>query len=202
MHSENIKFWGVAWLYQCSLRVLIILVYKSSSICLIFSLIFITFGYFLQPLTAYIIYCNIIHTLNRIKDVNFLDKCSIMYILQLHVCLPAPDQRHLYISYGGLLLLPACKITYVIVQDIVILTCDLFISTFNKTFFVCLEFFVPLENSLLIWRRHRCRLRLQIWTHDRHLWPISSEGSSAYHTYCDTGHAFVMVISEDLDIHT
>ena len=31
----------------------------------------------------------------------------------------------------------------------------------------------------------------------RHLWPLSSEGSIACHTYCDTGHPFIMVISED-----
>ena len=30
----------------------------------------------------------------------------------------------------------------------------------------------------------------------RHLRSLSSEGSLAYHTYCDTGHPFIMVISE------
>ena len=39
---------------------------------------------------------------------------------------------------------------------------------------------------------------LQILTYARHLWPLSSEGSLACHTYCDTGHPFIMVISEDL----
>ena len=39
---------------------------------------------------------------------------------------------------------------------------------------------------------------LQIWTYARHLWPLlSSEGSLACHTYCDTGHPFMMVISKD-----
>ena len=38
---------------------------------------------------------------------------------------------------------------------------------------------------------------LQILTYARHSWPLSSEGSLAYHTYCDTGHPFKMVISED-----
>ena len=38
---------------------------------------------------------------------------------------------------------------------------------------------------------------LQILTNDRHLWPLSSEGSLKCHTYCDTGHLFIMVISED-----
>ena len=38
---------------------------------------------------------------------------------------------------------------------------------------------------------------LHILTYARHLWPFSSEGSLAYHTYCDTGHPFIMVISED-----
>ena len=36
----------------------------------------------------------------------------------------------------------------------------------------------------------------QILTYARHSWPLSSEGSLACHTYCDTGHPFIMVISE------
>ena len=28
-------------------------------------------------------------------------------------------------------------------------------------------------------------------------WPLTSEGSLACHTYCDTGHPFIMVITED-----
>ena len=38
---------------------------------------------------------------------------------------------------------------------------------------------------------------LQILTYGRHSWPFSSEGSLACHTYCDTEHPFIMVISED-----
>ena len=38
---------------------------------------------------------------------------------------------------------------------------------------------------------------LQILTYARHLRPLNSEGSLACHTYCDTGHPFIMVISED-----
>ena len=38
---------------------------------------------------------------------------------------------------------------------------------------------------------------LHILTHARHSWPLSSEGSFACHTYCDTGLRFIMVISED-----
>ena len=37
----------------------------------------------------------------------------------------------------------------------------------------------------------------QVSTYDRHSWSLSSEGSLACHTYCDTGHPFIMVISED-----
>ena len=44
---------------------------------------------------------------------------------------------------------------------------------------------------------------LQILTYARHLWPLSSEGSFACHIYCDTGHPFIVVISEDpADTHT
>ena len=38
---------------------------------------------------------------------------------------------------------------------------------------------------------------LQILTNARHSWPLSSEGSLACHTYCDTGHPFIVVISEN-----
>ena len=38
---------------------------------------------------------------------------------------------------------------------------------------------------------------LQILTYAQHSWPLSSEGSLTYHTYCDTGLPFIMVISED-----
>ena len=38
---------------------------------------------------------------------------------------------------------------------------------------------------------------LQILTYVRHLWQLSSEGSLAWHTYCDTGHPFIMGITED-----
>ena len=39
--------------------------------------------------------------------------------------------------------------------------------------------------------------RLQILTYARHSWPLSSEGSLTCHIYYDTGHPFMMVISED-----
>ena len=35
---------------------------------------------------------------------------------------------------------------------------------------------------------------LQILTYAWHLLPLSSEGSLACHTYCDTGHPFIMVM--------
>ena len=57
--------------------------------------------------------------------------------------------------------------------------------------FICLWFFVPLENFSRIWRRH------QILTYAWYLWPLSSEGYLSCHTSCDTGHPFIMVISED-----
>ena len=39
---------------------------------------------------------------------------------------------------------------------------------------------------------------LQILTYARHLWLLSGNGFLACHTYCDIGHPFIMVISEDL----
>ena len=38
---------------------------------------------------------------------------------------------------------------------------------------------------------------LQILIYAWQLWPLSGEGSLASHTYFDTGHPFIMVISED-----
>ena len=37
----------------------------------------------------------------------------------------------------------------------------------------------------------------EILTHVWHSWPLSSNGSLACHTYCDTGQSFIMVISEN-----
>ena len=55
--------------------------------------------------------------------------------------------------------------------------------------------FFPLENFSLIWRRHHVTGEgLQILTYARHL--LSSEGSLACHNYCDTGHPFIIVISD------
>ena len=39
---------------------------------------------------------------------------------------------------------------------------------------------------------------LQILTCAWHSWPLSTEGSLACHTYCDTGYPFIMAISEEL----
>ena len=57
--------------------------------------------------------------------------------------------------------------------------------------FLCLEFFVPLEN-LSFGDDTIAGEGLQILTYARHLSPMimSSEGSLACHTYCDTGHPF------------
>ena len=69
--------------------------------------------------------------------------------------------------------------------------------------FVCLVFFVPLVNFSLIWSRHSygditiTGEWLQILTFTQHLWPLSSEGSLACHTYWDTRLPLIMVISED-----
>ena len=50
------------------------------------------------------------------------------------------------------------------------------------------EFFTHIETSTITGEG------LQILINDRHLWPLSSEGSLACHTYCDTGHPFIMVL--------
>ena len=44
--------------------------------------------------------------------------------------------------------------------------------------------------------------RLQILTYSCHSWPLSSEGSLAYLTYCNIGQQFIMVISKKHDTGT
>ena len=63
--------------------------------------------------------------------------------------------------------------------------------------FLSLEFFVPFKNFLLISRRHVCQWRAAHFDLCSVLWPFSPENSLAYHTYCDTGHPFIMIITED-----
>ena len=41
------------------------------------------------------------------------------------------------------------------------------------------------------------RLQILTYMYARHLWPLSSEDSLACHIYYDTGHPFIMVISQD-----
>ena len=69
--------------------------------------------------------------------------------------------------------------------------CSTFIDDVS-TLCVCLIvfFFVPPENFSLM-------ETLQIFPSARHSWSLGSEGSFACHTYCDMGHRFIMVISED-----
>ena len=62
---------------------------------------------------------------------------------------------------------------------------------------VCLRFLVQLENFTLIGDVTISGEGLQIMTYDRHLWPMSNEGYIACYTYYDTGHPYILVISED-----
>ena len=64
--------------------------------------------------------------------------------------------------------------------------------------FVLGGFHVPLESFHSYGDVNITSEGLQILTYARHSWPLCSEGSLACHTYCDTGHPFIMVISEDL----
>ena len=94
------------------------------------------------------------------------------------------------------------------------LSCNLWMRNTNLLF-VCLGFNIPLENFSLIWRRHHYQFCLFVFifggfsSNSRlfHRWRTANfdlcsvlmaiEHSIACHTYCDTGHRFKMVISED-----
>ena len=62
---------------------------------------------------------------------------------------------------------------------------------------VCFRFFVPLENFSLIWKRHHYRW----WTTNFDLYlplmAIENWWLFMYHTCCDTGQPFFIVISDD-----
>ena len=58
-------------------------------------------------------------------------------------------------------------------------------------------FFVPLINFTLIRRCSHYRGRAANLSYALQSWLLNSEGSLACHIYCDTGHAFTMVIPED-----
>ena len=77
-------------------------------------------------------------------------------------------------------------------------------STYQtEDLFVCLfVVLVPLELFYLYGDVIITGKGLQILIYARHSWPWSSEGSYACYTYCDTGHPFIMVISDDPWHHT
>ena len=78
---------------------------------------------------------------------------------------------------------------------------DLVIYSTLHWFFVCLFVCMGLISHPRIYHSYGdvtiTGEGLQILTYARHSWPLSGEGSLACHTYCATGHPFVMVISED-----
>ena len=55
---------------------------------------------------------------------------------------------------------------------------------------VGVRFFVPLENFQSYGDVTITSEGLQILNCARHSWPLGSEGSFAFHTYCDMGHPF------------
>ena len=65
----------------------------------------------------------------------------------------------------------------------------------SNSLFVCL--FGPTQEFSLIWRRHNYRWRAVFSLPMLYSWQLSSDGSSACHTYCDIRHPLIMVIFED-----
>ena len=60
-------------------------------------------------------------------------------------------------------------------------------------FFVCLEFLVHSKKVHSYGDVTIAGERLQILTYARHVLQLSSEGSLACQTYCDTGHPFIKI---------
>ena len=59
----------------------------------------------------------------------------------------------------------------------------LFVSSFSSTMMI----FQAYEDVTIIGEK------LQILTYTRHLWPLNSKVSLAWHTYCGTGYPFIIV---------
>ena len=68
-------------------------------------------------------------------------------------------------------------------------------STEIVCLFVCLEFFVH-SRIFHLFGGVSIAGEGRLLIYDRHLLPLCSEVSLACHTSCDTGHPFMMVISE------
>ena len=62
---------------------------------------------------------------------------------------------------------------------------------FSVWLFAFLESFTHMDTSSL--PLNGCKFLTYTW----HSWPANSEGSLACHTYCDTGHSFILLISEN-----
>ena len=60
-------------------------------------------------------------------------------------------------------------------------------------FFVPLEFFTHMDYRDVTLAMKSCKFWSMLGIYS---WPLSSEGSLACHVFCDTGHPFIMVISE------
>lgn len=69
--------------------------------------------------------------------------------------------------------------------------------------FVCLQFFVPIEIFSLIWKCHRTINGewQQMLTYTGHSWPLSSEKSLTLHIYNEMGQPFTMVIYDHWHSH-
>ena len=76
--------------------------------------------------------------------------------------------------------------------------CICYSFSYSFKLFICLCFFVQLENFFSYGDVTIAGQGLHILTCVRHSWPLSCEGSLACHTYCNMGHPFKIVIFEDL----
>ena len=113
-----------------------------------------------------------------------------VYYCLLHVCwimstcvITMHAKCNVFMSICNIIMMTAWHISYI---------CFLF---------VCLFVYLGLSSHLRIFHSYGdvtiAGEGLQILTYARHSWPLSSEGSLTSHTYCDTGHPFIMVISDD-----
>ena len=116
--------------------------------------------------------------------------------ISLQVCTDWQTDSHIYISLQidkrtVMIYTYHHKALHSVLRTTIYTYHDIIWTIHTCFFFVCLFGVYRMKNFTGCW------LRATVLAYFRHSWLLSSEGSLACHTYCDTRHPFTMVISED-----
>ena len=142
------------------------------------------------------------HVLNSNLDnsLDSLNQSSLKFIINFLVKWPQPASR---LICNIFFLKCSCSFAVFLQQEVNGFS-NVFHSLYpgssqNESLIVCVRFIVPLENFSPIWRCHHYRWRAANFDLCSALMAIEQWGFFlTFHTSCDTGHPFTMIISEDL----